>query len=112
MNKLYYILLAIGVCFFFINYLSKRKRKKLFNLAYNMTLNGHIINAIKVYDRLIRLSPKNFIYFNNRGHCYLLLEDIEHARSDFNKSLELESDPLDNHICYENIERLEALLKK
>ena len=75
-------------------------------------MNGHTIYAIKVYDLLIRLSPKNFIYYNNRGRCYLLLDDIELASSDFKKSIELEPDPLNNHLCYENIERLEEFLKK
>ena len=64
-----------------------------------------------MYTRLIELSPKNFVYYNNRGHCYLVLEEIEHARADFEKSIELEPDLLDNHITYENIKRLESLIK-
>lgn len=112
MSTLQYILLSILALFFFIRFLIKRRRRSLFNLAYNMNLNGHTINAIKVYDRLIKLSPKNFVYYNNRGNGYMYLGDLEQARTDFNKSIELESDLLNNHIAYDNIERLEALIQK
>ena len=111
MSTIQYFLVSIVVLYFLSRFLIKRRRRNLFNLAYNLTLNGHTINAIKVYDRLIKLSPKNFVYYNNRGNGYMYLGDLEKARSDFNKSIELESDLLDNHMAYDNIERLEIQVK-
>ena len=111
MKTLLYATFALTACYLLFDFLKKRKRKRLFNLAYQLGLNGHTINAIKVYDRLIKLSPPNYIFYNNRGHCYLILENVEMARADFKKSIELEPDLLENFNAYENMERLESLIK-
>lgn len=97
---------ALIVFSFIVLIARRRKRKKLFEMAYSLTLNGHTVNAIKIYDRLIKSYPKNFIYYNNRGRCYMFLNDLSKAKADLEKSISLEPDMIVNHIAYENIDRI------
>ena len=86
------------------NYLYK---KRLFNRAYKLNRKGDLKNAIIIYDQLIKMNPKNYIYFNNRGNCYFCMDEFELAKKDFLKSIELEPSELENYKAYENLSNIE-----
>jgi hypothetical protein len=61
----------------------KRNREvqtwKLYNKAFSLASLGQHKNAIRLYDRVLRLEPKNSDAWNNRGVCCLKLGKMEDA---------------------------------
>ena len=47
---------------------------------------GYYNDAIHEYDKAIKTTPKG-CYFNNRGNCYLCLQDIVKAENDYKKAI-------------------------
>ena len=53
---------------------------------------GNYDAAIYLFTKGIELNPDNYYLYNDRGLCYLALDDIDNAISDFSEAIELESD--------------------
>lgn len=61
----------------------------LFNLGLVNTRQGNFDKAIKWFNEVIALSPKNVYAYVNRGHVNSLLGNHEEALKDANKALEI-----------------------
>jgi Flp pilus assembly protein TadD len=55
---------------------------------------GNYDAAIYLFTKGIELNPDNYYLYNDRGLCYLALDDIDNAISDFSEAIELESEQL------------------
>jgi len=52
---------------------------KLYNKAFSLASLGQHRNAVKLYDRVLRLEPRNSAAWNNRGVCCMKLGRVEDA---------------------------------
>ncbi len=53
---------------------------------------GRHEEALKDYDKAIKMNPNNYYAINNRGYTYNLLEKYEKAIEDFNRAMTIETD--------------------
>lgn len=51
---------------------------------------GKYKEGINEYNKSISSNPKG-CYYNNRGNCYLCMQNIEKAEEDYKKAIQLET---------------------
>lgn len=59
--------------------------------------------AIAIFDKAIKLDPKNYRLLSNRGTCFIEKNNITEAIKDFNKALSLVQDKEDHAVLLYNI---------
>ncbi|MCC9604792.1 tetratricopeptide repeat protein [Blastopirellula sp. JC732] len=78
------------------DYLTKRYSREKSNkqvmlaLAFLWEERQELDIAISLYNDLIKLDPRNAIYFNNRGICWKDKDEYDKAIADFNQAIKLD----------------------
>ena len=50
------------------------------------------LNAIKIFDDILKIDPKMYFIYNNKGFCLLSLNRIEEAKNNFERCIILKKD--------------------
>ena len=63
-----------------------------FDDALILIKKGQIVEAKNIFTEILKLDPKNFSAYNNRGNIYLMLGDLDNALQNYDKAIKLKPD--------------------
>ena len=81
----------------------KKQANYYFNLGLVYYAEDDFKQAVKYYNKAIKLNDEIALWFVNRGSAHLALDDLNAAAADYKKSLEIEPDLADAWIGLSNI---------